>query len=124
MWLTLDEARCKAGRHLRCNLRMSFGLSIFTIAGPSSTFASIAGDSLQLGPVCSTERVRSRLASETWKKMASATPVFEKMAKSPRDISQADRDIIEQFVVALYCKAFDGIKVNEALKISLQRMRH
>jgi hypothetical protein len=51
---------------------------------------------------------------DTWKKMASATPVFEKMATSPRDISQADRDIIEQFVVTLYCKAFDGIKVNEA----------
>ena len=46
--------------------------------------------------------------------MASATPVFEKMTTSPRDISQVDRDVIEQFVVALYCKAFDGIKVNEA----------
>ncbi|CAB4001311.1 Hypothetical predicted protein [Paramuricea clavata] len=38
---------------------------------------------------------------DTWKKMASATPVFEKMATSPRDISQADRDIIEQFVVII-----------------------
>ena len=46
--------------------------------------------------------------------MASATPVFEKMGTSPRDICQADRNIIEQFVVALYCKAFDGTKVNEA----------
>ena len=52
--------------------------------------------------------------SDTWKKMASATPVFEKMATSPGDICQAGRDIIEQFVVALYCKAFDGTKVNEA----------
>ena len=52
--------------------------------------------------------------SDTWKKMASATPVFEKMAMSPGDICQADWDIIEQFIVALYCKAFDGTKVNEA----------
>ena len=46
--------------------------------------------------------------------MGSATPVFEKMATCPRDISQADRNVIEQFVVALYCKAFHDIKVNEA----------
>jgi hypothetical protein len=57
---------------------------------------------------------------DTWKKMATATPVFEKMATSPRDISQADRDIIEQFVVTLYL-AFDGIKVNKAIPICKSR---
>ena len=50
--------------------------------------------------------------------MSSLTPVFERVATSEGDIlyviCDADRDLLEQFVVALYRSTFDSDKVNVA----------
>ena len=52
--------------------------------------------------------------NEAWKKMPSVTPVFERVATSQGEISGADRDLLEEFIVTLYCATFDGQKVNDA----------
>jgi hypothetical protein len=52
----------------------------------------------------------------TWKKMPSITPVFERMSTSVGDVSETDTDLLEQFVVAMYCSTFDGTKVNDAMR--------
>ena len=51
---------------------------------------------------------------ETWKKMPSITPVFERMSSSVGDISEKGTDLLEQFVVVMYCSTFHGTKVNDA----------
>jgi hypothetical protein len=46
--------------------------------------------------------------------MPSLTPVFERVATSQGYIYEADSDLLEQFVAALYCSTFDGTQVNDA----------
>ncbi len=46
--------------------------------------------------------------------MPSVTPVFERVATSQGEISGADRDLLEEFIVTLYCATFDGQKVDDA----------
>lgn len=46
--------------------------------------------------------------------MPSLTPVFERVATSQGEISGADRDRLEEFIVTLYCATFGGQKVNDA----------
>ena len=50
---------------------------------------------------------------ETWKKMPSITPVFERLSASVGDVSKEETDLIEQFVVNMYCSTFDDTKVND-----------
>jgi hypothetical protein len=46
--------------------------------------------------------------------MPSLTPVFERVATSQGYIYEADSDLLELFVAALYCSTFDGTQVNDA----------
>ena len=46
--------------------------------------------------------------------MPSVTPVFKRVATSQSEISGAERDLLEEFIVTLYCATFHGQKVNDA----------
>ena len=46
--------------------------------------------------------------------MPIVTPVFERMSTSVGDISETDKERLEQFVVVMYCSIFDGTKINDA----------
>ena len=40
--------------------------------------------------------------------------MFERISASVGEVSEKDTDLIEQFVVNMYCSAYDSIKVNDA----------
>ena len=56
-----------------------------------------------------------------WKRMPQLTPVFERIASSQGEIRKEDHDLLEHFVVALYCSTFDGNQVNGARRYLFTR---